>query len=220
MLNNKANELANAGAHIKDPIIVNHKFFHQNSLGLITWNNIFVIDRNVQKWSDTVIQPTIFNSMINNSKLKLIEQSLTDDDIDWNFTHEWINSNPLGTPCSAKLSKIQGNKMKKCNFTHPTNDIQQRNYLRLYPRVIIPCVKCNAVKDNNEHIGLCTAHTTTIQQIISNASDTLYELLMNDDAERNLTLKITINNSKIFNTNLDPFLLKSHPFYLLIQRPH
>uniref|UniRef100_U9UDK3 Uncharacterized protein n=1 Tax=Rhizophagus irregularis (strain DAOM 181602 / DAOM 197198 / MUCL 43194) TaxID=747089 RepID=U9UDK3_RHIID len=143
--------------------------------------------------------------MINNSKLKLIEQSLTDDDIDWNFTHEWINSNPLGTPCSAKLSKIQGNKMKKCNFTHPTNDIQQRNYLRLYPRVIIPCVKCNAVKDNNEHIGLCTAHTTTIQQIISNASDTLYELLMNDDAERNLTLKITINNSKIFNTNLDPF---------------
>ncbi|PKC02332.1 hypothetical protein RhiirA5_504092 [Rhizophagus irregularis] len=79
--NNKADELANAGAHIKDPIIVNHKFFHQNSLGLITWNNISVIDRNVRKWSDTVIQPTIF-SMINNSKLKPIEQSLTDDDID------------------------------------------------------------------------------------------------------------------------------------------
>ncbi|GET60508.1 ribonuclease H-like domain-containing protein [Rhizophagus irregularis DAOM 181602=DAOM 197198] len=140
--NNKADELANGGSQIKDPIIVNHKFFQRKSLGFISWNNIYIIDRN-----------------------------------DWSFTREWINTNPLDTPCSAKLSKIQGNKIKKLNFAHPTIDIQQRNYPRLYPRGIIPCVECNSAKDNNEHIGLCTAHTTIITQLISDASDILLTLI-------------------------------------------
>lgn len=44
--NNKADELANGGSQIKDPIIVNHKFFQRKSLGFISWNNIYIIDRN------------------------------------------------------------------------------------------------------------------------------------------------------------------------------
>ncbi|PKC02469.1 hypothetical protein RhiirA5_425197 [Rhizophagus irregularis] len=187
--NNKADELANGGSQIKDPII---------------------------KWSDTAIQPIIFNSMINNISFKLIEQSLMEDIVDWSFTREWINTNPLDTPCSAKLSKIQGNKIKKLNFAHPTIDIQQRNYPRLYPRGIIPCVECNSAKDNNEHIGLCTAHTTIITQLISDASDILLTLMLEETAEQNYALRNTIKESKLFDISFELFLFKDHPFYLLI----
>ncbi|GET58235.1 ribonuclease H-like domain-containing protein [Rhizophagus irregularis DAOM 181602=DAOM 197198] len=122
----------NAGSHSKDPIIVDHKFFNQTSLGLIKWTDIYVIDRNVRKWSDNVINPQIFNSMINNSSLSLKVQ-IIHGDIDWNLTREWINFNPLDSPTSAK-----GSKIKKCNFIYPTADIQQRNYPRLYPSGNIP----------------------------------------------------------------------------------
>lgn len=47
--NNIADTLAKAGAHIKDPIIVNHKFFYQQILGIVSWNNKHVIDRNGPK---------------------------------------------------------------------------------------------------------------------------------------------------------------------------
>jgi hypothetical protein len=45
--NDLADNLANTGTHIKDPIIVNHNFFHSSSLGLFKWNNISVIDQNI-----------------------------------------------------------------------------------------------------------------------------------------------------------------------------
>lgn len=67
--NDEADRLAKSGAHLKEPIIINHKFFFKQTLGIVAWNNSHVIDRNVRKWSDNVIQPLIFNSMINNKAL-------------------------------------------------------------------------------------------------------------------------------------------------------
>ncbi|PKK65131.1 hypothetical protein RhiirC2_786590 [Rhizophagus irregularis] len=94
--------------------------FFKLCLGFIAWYNIYVIDKDARKWSNSAIQSTIFNSMINNSSLRPIKQFIVQDNIDWTFTWEWINNNPLDTPCSEKLSIIQGRKIKKCTFTHPT----------------------------------------------------------------------------------------------------
>ncbi|PKB98759.1 hypothetical protein RhiirA5_403839 [Rhizophagus irregularis] len=88
--NDEADLLAKAGAHITEPIIVNHKFFSKQSLGFISWNRLHVVDRNVRKWADNVIQPLIFNSMVNNKALSPIKQQIIDGDIDWTFTKECI----------------------------------------------------------------------------------------------------------------------------------
>lgn len=80
----KADELANrftcrSTSHRGQPQI-----FHQQSLGLVSWNNMHVIDRD----SQNVIQPLIFNSMINNSSFTSIKTQLHNCDIDWTFTKE------------------------------------------------------------------------------------------------------------------------------------
>ncbi|PKK70175.1 hypothetical protein RhiirC2_747055, partial [Rhizophagus irregularis] len=84
--NDEADLLAKANAHTTEPIIVNHKFFSKQSLGFISWNRLHVIDRNVRKWADNVIQPLIFNSMVNNKALSSIKQQIIDGAIDWTFT--------------------------------------------------------------------------------------------------------------------------------------
>lgn len=75
--NNKYNDIADdlvkQGRYISDPILINHKFFHQSSLGLINlYNNIYIVDRNVCKWSDVPIQSRSFNMAMNNSALSPI----------------------------------------------------------------------------------------------------------------------------------------------------
>ncbi|PKC00477.1 hypothetical protein RhiirA5_428123 [Rhizophagus irregularis] len=65
--------------------------------------------------------------MVNNTSLTPIKQQIIDGDIDWTFTKEWLNHNPTDAPCSAKLSKRQGARLKKCNFIYPTIDIQQQH---------------------------------------------------------------------------------------------
>lgn len=123
LYNDEADTLAKAGAHIREPIIINHKFFAHQSLGFASWNRLHVIDRNVRKWADNVIQPLIFNSMINNKALIPIKKQILDGEIDWTFTREWLNYNNSDAPCSINLSKYHGNKIKKCNFIYPTIDI-------------------------------------------------------------------------------------------------
>lgn len=84
LINSIADELANAGIHIKDTIIINFNFFHNNSLGLIKWNNIYVIDQNdqnIRKWSNNITQPLIFNSMINNMEMAPINQQIVNGNI-------------------------------------------------------------------------------------------------------------------------------------------
>uniref|UniRef100_U9TR44 RNase H type-1 domain-containing protein n=1 Tax=Rhizophagus irregularis (strain DAOM 181602 / DAOM 197198 / MUCL 43194) TaxID=747089 RepID=U9TR44_RHIID len=116
LYNDEADTLAKAGAHIREPIIINHKFFAHQSLGFASWNRLHVIDRNVRKWADNVIQPLIFNSMINNKALIPIKKQILDGEIDWTFTREWLNYNNSDAPCSINLSKYHGNKIKKSAY--------------------------------------------------------------------------------------------------------
>lgn len=96
-------------------------------------------------------------------------------------------------------------------------DIQQRNYPRLYPQGTIPCIKCNSVNDNNEHIGLCPAHSDAISQIMIEFSDILLHLLMDIvDDNKKYGLIDTIKGSMLFNTNFGSHLTIDHLFYLLI----
>ncbi|PKC00655.1 hypothetical protein RhiirA5_427861 [Rhizophagus irregularis] len=122
--------------------------------------------------------------MIDNKALAPIKEQILNGDIDWTFTKEWLNYNPSDTPCSAKLSKDQGNKKKKCNFIYPTIDIQQRNYPHLYPFGTYP-------EGNN-----------------------LLQLIKDNIKEVPHALEATISSSRFFDTNFNGPLPITHPCYL------
>jgi hypothetical protein len=154
--------------------------------------------------------------MINNSSLKPIKSQLINGDIDWSFTKEWINHNPFDAPCSEKLSKIQSTKLKKINFIYPTVDIQQRNYPLLYPGGQIPYVKCNIIKDTNEHVGLCLSHTGDILKIMIDHEKILLDIIKNEISNNDYMLEASINGSRLFDRSFNGGLPSDHPFYLLI----
>ncbi|PKK59906.1 hypothetical protein RhiirC2_789883 [Rhizophagus irregularis] len=131
--NDQADALAKEGSKSDNPILVDHKFFKQSSLALFNYNHIYIIDRNVRKWSNTPIQSRIFNMAMNNSSMSPINHQITHGDIDWHYTKQWINFNPTDTPTSTKLRNIQSSKIKKSTFNYPTGNILQRNYPLLYP---------------------------------------------------------------------------------------
>ncbi|PKK65253.1 hypothetical protein RhiirC2_786430 [Rhizophagus irregularis] len=154
LANDQADALAKKGRDSRDPILVDHKFFQRSSLALFNYNHIYVIDRNLRKWSNTPIHSRIFNMAMNNSSLLPINHQITYGDIDWNYTKSWINHNPTDSPTSKRLKNIQSAKIKKATFNYPTGDILQRNYLNLYPLGQINCTECSSMEDSNAHIGL------------------------------------------------------------------
>ncbi|PKK72655.1 hypothetical protein RhiirC2_776945 [Rhizophagus irregularis] len=216
LYNDEADTLAKAGAHIREPIIINHKFFAHQSLGFASWNRLHVIDRNVRKWADNVIQPLIFNSMINNKALTPIKKQILDGEIDWTFTKEWLNHNNSDALCSINLSKQQGNKIKKCNFIYPTIDIQQRNYPHLYPLGSIPCIQCSDAHDVNAHVGLCNDHSNDVVTILMEAAYDLYDIIIDNYSGTPFALRETIESSPLFNITFSGALSQTHPGYLLI----
>ncbi|PKY39276.1 hypothetical protein RhiirA4_452438 [Rhizophagus irregularis] len=146
--------------------------------------------------------------------LSPIKNQIINGEIDWSFTKEWLNHNPLDVPCSAKLSKIQGTKIKKCNFIYPSIDIQQRNYPRLYPLGSIPCIECQNVQDSNAHIGTCTEHSDDIKLILNAEKEHLFTLIADnlDNMDNNTDiLEITINNSPF----LTSILMTCYQFHIL-----
>ncbi|GET61852.1 hypothetical protein GLOIN_2v1763333 [Rhizophagus irregularis DAOM 181602=DAOM 197198] len=129
---------------------------------------------------------------------------------------EWLQHNPTDALCGAKLSKIQGNKIKKCNFIYPTIDIQQRNYPRLYPIGNIPCKDCNDIQNSNAHIGICHNHSNDIITLLLDEGYNLLQLIRDNTKETPYALEATIRSSRFFDTNFNGPLLTSHPCYLLI----
>lgn len=170
--NDRADILASLGAECVDPIIVNYKFFSASFLGYFNWNQLYICDQNIRQWANTSIRANIFNSMLNNSSLTLIEEDILQGHVDWHFTKLWINFNPFDSPTSEKVSRHLSTKVKKSNFIYPTADILQRNYLRLYLTGPILCPNCHTSEDTNAHIGLCTTHHRNIL-----TSGLTYELL-------------------------------------------
>ncbi|PKB98920.1 hypothetical protein RhiirA5_430586 [Rhizophagus irregularis] len=136
-----------------------------------------------------------------------IKNQIINGEIDWSFTKEWLNHNPLDIPCSAKLSKIQGTKIKRCSFiVYPTVDIQQRNYPRLYPLGHIPCMECQRVQDSNAHIGTCTEHSDDIKLLLHAERDRLISIIKENLEKISDNLEDTINRSSFFNINFDDTL--------------
>ncbi|PKY44404.1 hypothetical protein RhiirA4_458705 [Rhizophagus irregularis] len=50
------------------------------------------------------IQARLFNSAVNNSSLKPIENQITHEEIDWYYTRLWLLYNPTKSPTSDKLA--------------------------------------------------------------------------------------------------------------------
>ncbi|CAB4492835.1 unnamed protein product [Rhizophagus irregularis] len=115
-----------------------------------------------------------------------------------------------------KVSKQQGNRIKKCNFIYLTIDIQQRNYPRLYSLGSIPCIECAYARDDNVHVGLCKEHSNQIINILTQAAHDLQELIITNTKDAGFDLDDTIRSSPLFNTTFDDILPQSHPGYLLI----
>ncbi|PKB98789.1 hypothetical protein RhiirA5_430804 [Rhizophagus irregularis] len=197
--NDQADALAKKGRISDDPILINHKFFQQSSLALFNYNHIYIIDRNIRKWSDTPIQSRIFNMAVNNSSLSPINHQITHGDIDWHYTKQWINFNPTDTPTSTKLRNIQSSKIKKSTFNHPTGNILQRNYPDLYPLGRINCTECSFDEDTNSHIGLCPAHRSAIEPLLSKFKQKLIDLIKDEHTSSfSFDIECRINNSNMF----------------------
>lgn len=92
-----------------------------------------MVDTNIRRWTNILIQANIFNSSVNNHALSPIESNIAEEHIDWILTCEWIKSSPVNKPTSQKKLRLLGSRIKKSQFIYPTADIQQRNYPRLYP---------------------------------------------------------------------------------------
>jgi hypothetical protein len=84
--NDQVDQLAKAGMDCPHPIIVNFKIFKATSLGFFNWNQIYIIDHNIRSFANTPIQATIFNSVVSNSALTLINNYIINGSIDWYFT--------------------------------------------------------------------------------------------------------------------------------------
>ncbi|PKB99820.1 hypothetical protein RhiirA5_429120 [Rhizophagus irregularis] len=197
--NDQADALAKEGRLSVDPILINHKFFQQSSLALFNYNHLYIIDRNVRKWANTPIQSRIFNMAVNNSSLSPINHQITHGDIDWYYTKYWINHNPTDIPTSSKLRNIQSSKIKKSTFNYPTGNILQRNYPDLYPLGRINCTECSFDEDTNSHIGLCPAHRSAIDTLLSKFKQKLIDLIKAEHTSSfSFDIESRINNSHMF----------------------
>lgn len=96
--------------------------------------------------------------MLNNSSLKPVEQHILNGHIDWTFIQQWMRYNPTNSPTSESLYKKQGSRIKKSNFIHPTLDILQRNYPKLYSTNMLLCKECETHTATNSHLGICPKH--------------------------------------------------------------
>ncbi|CAB4485285.1 unnamed protein product [Rhizophagus irregularis] len=206
--NDQADNLAKTGSNNTDPILINHKFFHQSSLGLFNYNHIHIIDRNIRKWSDSPINSRIFNMAMNNSSLSSIHYQISHGNINWEYTKLWINYNPLDVPTSKKLRSLQSTKIKRSTFNYPTGNILQRNYPNLYPSGQINCTDCMAHEDTNAHVGLCPAHHNAIKSLLKKFKIKLIALLLaNNDSTFTFGIDSRVNNSNLF--KLLPNVLES-----------
>ncbi|UZO00373.1 uncharacterized protein OCT59_011507 [Rhizophagus irregularis] len=166
--------------------------------------------------------PTWYKKLTDNyvlsNNLRLIHP-LNDVVCDISRTHKSPSIIPAITiPKSQciKVSKQQGNRIKKCNFIYLTIDIQQRNYPRLYSLGSIPCIECAYARDDNVHVGLCKEHSNQIINILTQAAHDLQELIITNTKDAGFDLDDTIRSSPLFNTTFDDILPQSHPGYLLI----
>ncbi|EXX51590.1 hypothetical protein RhiirA1_451592 [Rhizophagus irregularis] len=67
--NEYAGQLTKAGANIKDPIVINYKFFSDSSLGLIKWRDLYAVDQILEVGVITPYEQKIFDSLVNNKSL-------------------------------------------------------------------------------------------------------------------------------------------------------
>jgi hypothetical protein len=184
---------------------VNFKFFKKSSLGFINWNHIYIVDRNIWSFANTPIQATLFNSVVSNSSLTLINDHIINRSIDWYFTKLWINYNHYDSPTSEKLACKQGSKIKKANFLYPTLDISQRNYPKLYPNHKLPCTSCQNNTDTNLHIALYSHHQPIFTNILQKHKTKLYNLLENNSTTFTFDLRSRLDVSPLFKTTIhDP----------------
>jgi hypothetical protein len=178
--NDEADKLTKLGNDCPHPIIVNFKFFKSSSLGFFNWNQIYIVDHNIRSFTNTPIQASLFNSVVSNSSLMPINNYIINGSIDWYFTKMWINYNLYNSPTCEKLAYKQRFKIKKTNFLYLILDILQRNYLKLYPNIKLPCTFCQTHTDTNLYIAFCVYHQPIFSKILQDHKEKLYIFLDNN----------------------------------------
>ncbi|EXX59851.1 hypothetical protein RirG_185290 [Rhizophagus irregularis DAOM 197198w] len=194
------------------------------SMGILTALIISPFNCRINIYTDSANCINIFNTRMQSGIVSPRQKLKQSNFLIWdliffliNEKHlEWLNSNDHDALCSIKVSKQQGNRIKKCNFIYLTIDIQQRNYPRLYSLGSIPCIECAYARDDNVHVGLCKEHSNQIINILTQAAHDLQELIITNTKDAGFDLDDTIRSSPLFNTTFDDILPQSHPGYLLI----
>ncbi|GES98349.1 ribonuclease H-like domain-containing protein [Rhizophagus clarus] len=213
VLNNSADLLAKEGCAL-DPIFLNPRT-SPNALMVLTFNLNGPLEKDLRKWSKNALECCNMLSTVNNTSNAYLFNKAKTHLIDWHNTSLWIKRNNDNTICSDLNDKITGFKIKSFNHTLPTSDLQQRNYPNLYPPGPINCTACNNLVINNEHIGFCPTHLTTLNNSLQKIKKTfILKLTEISDASGAMDIKAWVERSHIFS----PVTNDDYPVYLILHQ--
>ncbi|RIA86751.1 hypothetical protein C1645_828826 [Glomus cerebriforme] len=178
--NNISNDLADhqakLGCNLPDPIIINPRST-SFSIGILTWNNLGCIDKNLRKWSKVLTAAKTFNQFLQNNHISPVMQVGKIHSIDFHLTQQWLNFIPDNLKVSISLNKFHGSKIKAANFHLPTGSQQKLYYPHLYPMDTIVCPLCHLEEDSNTHFGNCSTYTNDLQLIIQKYKSILIDIV-------------------------------------------
>ncbi|PKY48379.1 hypothetical protein RhiirA4_445314 [Rhizophagus irregularis] len=144
--------------------------------GYLTFNDEFIIDRNIRK---TLKRPINFRNIerqISHRSLNFIKEFTFAHLINWEFSQIWINHNPL---TSESYSKHVGLRIKCSNYALPTLDTLNRNYPDIL-KGFNTCFLCSAESETNEHFWTCPESINILKDIFRKHELIFRSLIINN----------------------------------------
>ncbi|GBB88714.1 hypothetical protein RclHR1_01530002 [Rhizophagus clarus] len=161
--NDKADVLANQGRSSQSYIDIRPTSVNLNAY--YSWNlptklNLekvtpLVIDRNIRHAIADITSFQWINKFLAHHRITDIRNASYNNAIDWKFTREWFNHNPVDdSPTSRKLTKFRAWQIKNCSNLLPTMDIMAKYNPDLFKDHPL-CWHCSATPETNSHLWLC-----------------------------------------------------------------
>ncbi|PKK62541.1 hypothetical protein RhiirC2_790232 [Rhizophagus irregularis] len=152
----------------------------------LKFNDDIIIDRNIRKSINRIINFQYMERHISHHNLSRIKYYTLQNLIDWEYTQLWFKYNSFSKPTSQKYSKHISWRIKCSSFNLPTLDILNRNYPDLL-HGYDTCFLCEQDKECNYHFWNCPEvlkiitpifkkHYTIFKNLITSGSNSTYAL--------------------------------------------
>ncbi|CAB4426635.1 unnamed protein product [Rhizophagus irregularis] len=173
-------------------------FFSRVNKCYLSFNDNFIIDRDIRKTLKKPLSYRILESHISHRSLSIIKQYALDQTIDWQFSQLWIRHNPFDRPTSIQLSRFTSWKIKCSTHSLPTLDILNRNYPDLL-KGFTSCFFCNDDIEDNHHLWTCPRVIDILCPIFKRFHDTFKILIVNNSDRYVALYEVAIKFCDIFN---------------------